>query len=162
MYLPLFGQVNLPWFITLHAFWLTFTGLHLLFTAPLSTFISSRSKSSTSPKSSLSKKDDHSALLGMSSLGLGLAYLTTSYMAIEENQFLYATVIGRIVLGSLVGLRRALEVVGGKERQGEVKRLDGEKGIQMAVYVGLYDLLGGIVLGFWLGKGGFSGRPPVH
>lgn len=82
-------------------------------------------------------------------------------MAIDQNQFLYATVIGRIVLGSLAGLRGALEVAGGKKGQGEWNRL-AKKGSQMAVYVGLYDLLGGIVLGLWLGEGGFSGRPPVY
>ena len=93
----------------------------------------------------------------MSSMGLGLAYLTTSYMEIERNQTLYASVLVRIALGSLAGLRGLLDVL--------VTRRDGNGGDgtkKTLLIVGAYDVVGGVLLGYWLGEGGFSGRPPAY
>lgn len=117
-------QVNLPWFITVHALGLTSLGLYLTFT--------------TSKPSST---------LGIATLGLGLAYLSTSYVPMEENQFLYATVPVRMILASVAGLKVLLA---GREIGMEEKRA--------LLGIAIYDGLGGVVLGWRLG--GWSGRVP--
>merc|ERR1711939_859167 len=72
--------INLPWPITLHAFGLAFLGLYQTF----------RLTSSTKANSSSSKPVPANPMLGIATFGLSLAYLSTSYMPIEQNQFLYA------------------------------------------------------------------------
>lgn len=75
----------------------------------------------------------------MTKQALGLAYLFTSHMPIEENQFLQATVPVRILLGAVCLLKWW---VGGCD-EGMRKTL---------LYTGLYDGIGGAALGLWLGR----------
>jgi len=121
----LFSQINLPWFILLHALGLCTLGLHLVF--PFT-------------KSKPTQKNQQSSLLGIATLGLGLAYLSTSYMPMEQNVFLYATVPVRLILAFVAGIKA---VVGGDTE---------EKGGLWGVAV--YDGGGAIVLGLWLGSWG--------
>jgi hypothetical protein len=119
--------ITLPWFIALHASGLCAVGLSLIF----------KPTSPTKPASS-------NAVLGIATVGLGLAYLSTSYMPISENAFLYASVPVRIILAALAAVKAGL---GAGE---EERTLWG---------VAAYDGLGGVVLGFWLGK--WDGRVPL-
>lgn len=77
-------------------------------------------------------------------------------MEIESNQFLYGSVIVRIALGGLAGVKGLLDVLAKSKN----RNYDGGK--KTLLFVGAYDALGGLVLGYWLGEGGFSGRPPVY
>lgn len=124
-----FLPIHLPWFITLHAFGLVALGLYLLFTSP--------------PPGKLA---GHTPQLGIATVAIGLAYLFTAYMPIEENQWLHASVPVRLILGILLGLRA---VVGTGLTAAEKKSL---------LNLGLYDGFGAVVLGFWLGR--FDGRLP--
>lgn len=83
-------------------------------------------------------------MLGIATLGLGLAYTFTSYMPIAENSFLYASVPVRIILAVMAAVKAGLGA-------GEEER---------ALWVvAAYDGLGGVVLGFWLGR--WDGRIPL-
>ncbi|RFU25528.1 hypothetical protein B7463_g10811, partial [Scytalidium lignicola] len=119
--------INLPWFVSLHAGGLALLGLRMLFrTGPVS------------------PKLDSSAMLGITAVALGMSYLSTSYMPVEQNQFLHASVPIRILLGVLAGIRAAIG--GGLTAQGKRDLL----------VVLFYDALGGLAVGWWLGK--YDGR----
>jgi hypothetical protein len=122
--------VHLPWFISVHACGIAVLGLYFLFKAP--------------PPG---KAAGHTPQLGIASIAIGLAYLFTSYMPIEENQWLYATVPVRLILCALLILRT---VVGSGLSSAEKRSL---------LNLGLYDGFGAVVLGLWLGK--WDGRLPV-
>jgi hypothetical protein len=92
-----------------------------------------------------------SSVLGLALVDLGLAHLVTSYVEVERNQFLYASVPIRLVVGSLAGL---LLMVKGKGMSREGRR-------EMWGLV-VYDLVSVLALGRWLGEGGFSGRARVY
>jgi hypothetical protein len=51
--------------------------------------------------------------LGIASLGLGLAYLSTSYVPQEENQFLYASVPVRMILAGVAVTKLAVDKLQG-------------------------------------------------
>ena len=119
--------IHLPWFIFIHAFGMSILGLYLLFKAP--------------PPGQTA---GHTPQLGIASLAIGLAYLFTSYMPVEENQWLHASVPVRLILGLLLGLRT---VVGDGLTEAEKRSLRN---------LGLYDGFGAVVLGLWLGR--FDGR----
>ncbi|KAK0105469.1 hypothetical protein ONS95_004166 [Cadophora gregata] len=137
--MPLLPNVNLPWPMTLHAFGLTFYGLYQTFRLPSSPKTTS-SRVSTPPTN---------PMLGIATFGLGLAYFTTSYMPLEQNQFFYATVPVRIILACMATARLVLD--------GKVGSLSKEDRINLLMVVG-YDGLSAVVLGWWLGS--FGGRVP--
>jgi hypothetical protein len=86
-------------------------------------------------------------MLGVAALGLGLAYFLTSYMPIEQNQFLHASVPVRLILAAASAYKA---FIGRKELSDiEKKRLWG---------VTIWDGFGAVVLGWWLGK--WNGRVP--
>jgi hypothetical protein len=123
--------VNLPWPILAHAVGLTFLGLKLVFI----------------PSGPPGRAFDASSMLGIASMGLGLAYLSTSYMPMHENQFLYASAPVRIILAGVAALK--LLVAGNKMSAEHSKEL---------LAVALYDGIGGFLVGWWLGTWG--GRVP--
>ncbi|KIM72090.1 hypothetical protein PILCRDRAFT_829990 [Piloderma croceum F 1598] len=123
--------VNLPWPILAHAVGLTLLGLKLIFV----------------PSRHPGRSSDVSSMLGMTTLGIGLAYLSTSYMPMHENQFLYASAPVRMILGGVAVLK--LLVAGNKMSAEHFKEL---------LVVALYDGIGGFLLGWWLGTWG--GRGP--
>ncbi|KAG4422178.1 hypothetical protein IFR04_004684 [Cadophora malorum] len=131
--------INLPWPITLHAFGLAFLGLYQTFRLP----------SSTKGISSSSKPVPANPMLGIATFGLSLAYLSTSYMPIAQNQFLYATVPVRIILACMAAARLVLEGRDGNLSADEKRNL---------LVVAAYDGLGAVALGLWLGT--FEGRVP--
>lgn len=67
-------------------------------------------------------------------------------MPMHDNQFLYATVPVRIILATFAATRL---VVGGKLSEADRRNL---------LLVALYDGLGAVALGWWLGR--FDGRVP--
>jgi hypothetical protein len=117
--------IYLPWFIDLHACGLTAFGTYLLFKSPRA-----------------GKPAGHTPGLGVATVAFGISYLFTSYVPIEENQFLHATVPARLILAGLLigtGLTPADK--------------------QSLLTLGIYDGIGGVVLGLWLGK--WDGRVPM-
>jgi hypothetical protein len=109
-------MINLPFPIVVHAAVLVVYGIYLTF-------------------------NRKPAALGITTLALGLSYLTTSYMPISENQFLHASVPVRVALGVVAAGRAAT----GPREEGAT--LWG---------IALYDGVGGLLLGWWLGR--WNGR----
>ena len=124
-------DINLPWPILVHALGLTFLGLKLTFL----------------PSPPPSRASEVSSLLGISTTGLGLAYLSTAHMPIRENQFLYASVPVRMILAGAAGLKL---LVAGKGMSADHSK--------EVLGIVLYDGIGGFLLGWWLGTWG--GRAP--
>ncbi|EEH21828.2 hypothetical protein PABG_04044 [Paracoccidioides brasiliensis Pb03] len=116
----LLPTINLPLPILLHALGLTALGVYLTFNGARPT-------------------------LGLASTGLGLAYLSTSYMPIELNQFLHASVPVRMILAGLAALR--LPTARTQDRMA-------------LITVTLYDALGGLILGYTLGR--WDGKVPGY
>lgn len=89
-----------------------------------------------------------SASLGIGSLAIGLAYFTTAYVPIEQNQFLYASVPVRLVLAAVAVVRAY--VLKGPLEENERRNMIG---------IALLDGVGGVALGWYLGE--FGGRISV-
>ncbi|KZV99224.1 hypothetical protein EXIGLDRAFT_725858 [Exidia glandulosa HHB12029] len=81
-----------------------------------------------------------------------MAYLSTAYMPIHENQFLHASVPVRILLASLAGFSWAMK----RRRPNQDFYTDSNALIAIAIYDGL----GGVVLGWHLGS--FDGKIPAY
>ncbi|OAX80679.1 hypothetical protein ACJ72_04983 [Emergomyces africanus] len=116
----LLPTINLPVPILLHALGLSALGTYLTFTRTPTT-------------------------LGIATTGLGLSYLFTSYVPIEENQFLHASVPVRIILAALALAR--LPTAPKAERK------------SLTILI-LYDFLGGLMVGYNLGQ--YNGRLPGY
>lgn len=101
-----------------------------------------RSSGSAKPN----RETEATAMAGITTLAIGLGYLTTSYMPIEENQFLHASVPVRIFLALLAVVR--LLVVKNISKDGRNEML----------FVALYDGLGAVICGWQIGR--FDGRVP--
>lgn len=87
---------NLPWFVWIHALGLTYIGLKLTFVPRM--------------------KEGYPAGFGTTTLAVGLSYLATSWMPIEDNQFLHASVPIRFVLIAFAAYR-ALAMGGLRRRR---------------------------------------------
>ncbi|KAJ6545357.1 hypothetical protein B0H19DRAFT_1266806 [Mycena capillaripes] len=85
--------------------------------------------------------------LGITTIALGMSYISTSYMPIAENQFLHASAPVRVSLALLAGLKWL--TIGA-----ENARLYKKRNVLLGVL--LYDGLGGLLLGWYLGT--FSGK----
>ena len=126
--------VNLPWLVLGHSIFLSFLGLRMIF------------RSSPPPRPN--RENEISAISGITTLAIGIAYLVTSYMPIEQNQFLHASVPVRIFLALLAALR--LCTISNISNEGRNEML----------FVAIYDGLGGAICGWQLGN--FSGRVPAQ
>ncbi|KAJ7761824.1 hypothetical protein B0H16DRAFT_1530662 [Mycena metata] len=126
----LFYPIILPWPILLHALGLTTLGLRLLFAKP-----TAQAPEDVSP-------------LGIATTALGLAYLATAYMPIASNQFLHASAPIRVVLAFLAGFKWFMT------RDMGNRRVYTKRNVMLGVF--LYDGLGGLLLGWYLGT--LSGR----
>ncbi len=116
---------NLPWFVWIHALGLTYVGLKLTFAPRM--------------------KEGYPAGFGTATLAVGLSYLATSWMPIEDNQFLHASVPIRFVLIAIAAYRALA--------------MGGLKPAQKKELLGLvaWDGMGAIVTGYYLGT--FWGKP---
>lgn len=125
-------MINLPWPILAHASGLVLLGLNLTFRP--------------SPPG---RTSEVSSMLGITTTAIGLCYLSTSYMPMHENSFLYASAPVRVLLAGLAGLKVLLA---GNSLSKEAKR----------EFLGLllYDGIGGLLVGWWLGT--FRGRIPGY
>jgi hypothetical protein len=120
--------INLPVLVLIHAIFLTVAGLRMLF------------RRTAKPD----LEAEATAMAGIAYLAIGVAYLSTSYMPISENQFLHASVPVRIGLALVAGLRLVL-----------VDNIS-QGGYNQMLFTLLYDGIGGIVCGWRLGN--FTGR----
>ena len=139
------ASVNLPLPILLHALGCCFLGIKLTFANPTT----SRNNSSIRDRT----------VLGIATTAIGLAYLSTSYMPLEKNAFLYASAPIRIILAGLAGLRLLVD----RYLRTQNGQANVDRGSQVAsdlFGIMIYDGLGGFVLGLWLGT--FSGRIPEY
>ncbi|KAF8967251.1 hypothetical protein BDZ97DRAFT_1903405 [Flammula alnicola] len=125
----LFYPVLLPWPILLHAMGLTTLGCTMLLAKPTE------------------KAPEDISMLGIVTIALGMSYISTSYMPMDENQFLHASAPVRVLLASLAGLKW-LTI------SRENARLYKKRNALLGVL--LYDGLGGLVLGWYLGT--FNGK----
>ena len=89
--MPLIPTVNLPILVLGHSIFLSLLGLRMIFRS--------------SPTGKPDRLTETSAMSGITTLAIGIAYLATSYMPIEQNQFLHASVPVRIFLALLAALR---------------------------------------------------------
>jgi len=122
--------INLPWPILLHASGLLVLGLNQIFR-----------------RSPPGRVSELTAMLGIATTALGLAYLSTAYLPLHQNVFLYASVPVRMILATVAGLK-LLQVGPEISSTGRTELLS----------VLLYDGIGGIILGWFLGS--WSGRIP--
>ncbi|KAF2668581.1 hypothetical protein BT63DRAFT_362951, partial [Microthyrium microscopicum] len=117
--------VNLPPLVLVHSIFLSLVGLRMVFT--------------NSAKSS--------PMAGITMLAIGIAYLSTSYMPIAQNQFLHASVPVRILLALVAGLKMVVDKNITQSARNEM------------LLVFLYDGIGGLVCGWQLEN--FSGKVPA-
>jgi hypothetical protein len=143
--MPLLPSINLPLPILIHAAGLCTLGLHFTFSDLV--LVPAQKESDSPPQ-------HHTTVLGIASLGLGLAYLSTSYMPIHENQFLYASVPVRMILAGIAGTRLIADAFCTEPHGRTSKMVSRLWGIM------LYDGLGGFLLGWWLGSWG--GKVPAY
>ncbi|KAJ7450503.1 hypothetical protein B0H11DRAFT_320416 [Mycena galericulata] len=125
----LFYPILLPWPILLHALGLTALGCSMLLAKPNE------------------KAPEDVSTLGIATIALGMSYISTSYMPIAENQFLHASAPVRVLLALLAGLKWL--TIGA-----ENARLYKKRNVLLGVL--LYDGLGGLLLGWYLGT--FRGK----
>ncbi|KAJ7887277.1 hypothetical protein B0H14DRAFT_2696045 [Mycena olivaceomarginata] len=83
----LFYPILLPWPILLHALALTTLGCSMLLAKPNE------------------KSPEDISTLGITTIALGMSYISTSYMPMAENQFLHASAPVRVLLALLAGLK---------------------------------------------------------
>jgi hypothetical protein len=88
-----------------------------------------------------SPEADIRSALGIATFALGVAYLATSYMPISQNQFLHASAPVRMLIGALCGLKLLI----GRNKLTK-------NGRQTLLMLGLYDGIGGFLVGYWLGR----------
>jgi len=128
------SSINLPWPVTAHGCFLVVTGLVTAF----------RRKPTASPRLYAT-----TSLMGITTAIIGLSYLATSYVPIEQNQFLYASVPVRFLVSATLALAALLN--GGKMSK---------EGWRTHVGFAIYDTLGATWLGWYLGK--WDGRCPGY
>ena len=130
--LPQYG-INLPWFMLLHSTILIAIG------------ISNLVKPIRPPPNN--RQDEYRTTVGSTFLTFGLTYLGTSYMPIEQNQLLHATVPLRFCTSAIMcwtWLRNRKNLT--------------QDGVGEFLGTAVYDLVSTVALGWWLGT--FSGRVP--
>jgi hypothetical protein len=132
--------VNLPLPVLVHALGLFFGGIKYTFTPPSPT------------------AQHDNTVVGITTTAIGLCYLSTAYVPIEQNIFLYASAPVRVGLGVLAGTRLAIDYfyLRGKEVQ-QRRTSDLRKTLW---FIALYDGLGGLFVGWWLGT--LSGKIPAY
>lgn len=111
------GPINLPPFIIFHATGLIIIGIHQIFGPVFNTTKPNKSTARNSPSKSSSqplvqREQELKTITGVSALAIGLGYLSTSYMPTERNQWLYASVLVRILLAGVCGVRVLLAATG--------------------------------------------------
>lgn len=88
--------------------------------------------------------DPDSTIQGIATLGIAFGYLLTAYVPQEQNTYLYASVPARMILAGIAGVKLVLGSPARKEL--------------LAILV--YDGLGGLVLGWYLGR--WDGKIPGY
>ncbi|KAJ6553606.1 hypothetical protein DFH09DRAFT_1366214 [Mycena vulgaris] len=128
----LFYPILLPWPILLHALGLATLGCSMLLAKPTE------------------NAPEDTSTLGIVTIALGMSYLATSYMPVAENQFLHASAPVRVLLAALAGLKWV-------RGRGDA-RLYTKRNALLGVL--LYDGLGGLGLGWYLGT--FGGKVAAY
>ncbi|RDL40843.1 uncharacterized protein BP5553_00822 [Venustampulla echinocandica] len=148
---PFFPTINLPLPILIHSVGLSILGLYTTFSSPGSP----RTNKTKNPQKNGTPAADppSSPMLGVATAAIGICYLFTAYMPIEENQFLHASVPIRVILSCIMGCRLLLDSVMGAGKS----RLN-QKDRKALIGLGIYDGVGGLILGWTLGN--WSGRVP--
>ncbi|KAK6363619.1 hypothetical protein TWF730_001043 [Orbilia blumenaviensis] len=125
---------NLPWPITIHAVALTALGVAMTFSR----------KPGVSPE-----LRGANSLIGITTATIGLAYLSTSYVPIEQNQFLHASVPIRLGVATLLATSAVVNQ----------KDMD-DKSWRTHVGFALWDGIGALWLGWYLGR--WDGQCSAH
>jgi hypothetical protein len=156
----IFPQINLPLPILCHALGCCFIGLKLTFIPP--PYSNTPGTHASNPPPAQDR-----TVLGIATIAIGLVYLSTAYMPLEQNSVLYASAPVRIMLAGIAGAKLALDHFG-KRNMGPgsyddtgkaVRTCEGRDGNGVLWGIMLYDGLGGLLLGWWLGT--LSGKIPA-
>ena len=131
----LLRPVDLPWPILLHALGVSFVGLSLIVYSP---------RPSSTKQTKATKPAQDSTMLGIATLGIAFGYLLTAFVPQEQNTYLYASVPARMMLAGIAGVKLVLGSPPRKELLGIL----------------VYDGLGGLVLGWYLGR--WDGKIPGY
>ncbi|KAF3931035.1 hypothetical protein ABW20_dc0103750 [Dactylellina cionopaga] len=126
------GFLNLPWPILVHSVALTALGLSMTFSR----------KPGPSPE-----VRGANSLLGITTATIGLAYIGTSTVPIEENQFLHASVPVRLLIAVLLATAAVVN-----------QKIMDEKSWRAHVGFALWDGLGALWLGWYLNS--WDGKLP--
>ena len=147
--MPLLREINLPVPILIQAITLTSAGFYTAFARK--PIYSSPDKSYTVlvPFTTNPRVADLISCFGLVSAGLQSAYLWSSYMPLEENQFVYASVPVRLMLSGAIF---SLCLLKGKEMSSD--------GYRELLGLAVFDGLAATILGFYLGRfDGIVGGP---
>ncbi|KAF2810263.1 uncharacterized protein BDZ99DRAFT_476446 [Mytilinidion resinicola] len=139
----LFYPVNLPLPSLVTATLEVTLGLTVLITArsPFS-FLTSRPILVSYPTTA--RIADANRFLGMLALGLGMSYFAGSYMPLEQNQVVHASVPIRL---GLAGIMFGVCAVKGRKGMSE-------EGFWELIALGVFDVVGSVVVALSLGPGG--------
>ncbi|KAK6541380.1 hypothetical protein TWF694_007193 [Orbilia ellipsospora] len=126
------GYLNLPWPILVHSVGLTALGLSMAF--------------SPTPNKTPDLRGANS-MLGIATATIGLCYIGTSGVPIQQNQFLYASVPVRLFIAVLLASAGTIN-----------RRIIGEKSWRTHMGFALWDGAGALWLGWYLGT--WDGKCP--
>lgn len=141
--MSLYRPVNLPLPVLLTSLSEVGLGLYLtLFRRP--PYTSASNDEGPVPLPHALRSADITSLLGITATGLGLTYLVSSYMPVEENQFLHAIVPVRLALSTLMTTTLLIHGRQGMSKEGfwahvVLAALDGVSALAMGHLLGRYD-----------------------
>ncbi|KAF2499489.1 hypothetical protein BU16DRAFT_273247 [Lophium mytilinum] len=96
------------------------------------------------PTPTTTRMKDANRFMGMLALGLGAGYFAGSYMPLEQNQFVHASVPIRL---GLAGIMFGVCAVKGRKGMSE-------EGFWELMALGVFDVVGSVIVAFSLGPGG--------
>jgi hypothetical protein len=139
--MPLFRPINLPAPLIVQSVSTVGLGIYMsIFRKPA---IVHNGYTMFVPANAPPRTADAISLLGIAVIGLEVTYLVTSYMPIEENQFIAASVPIRLGLSALMGTlcvlyRKSMSKSGFWEFV-SLALLDGSAAIGLGLYLGRWD-----------------------
>jgi len=147
--MPLLRPVHLPGHLIPQTITIIGLGLYItIFRHP--PFFASTGKQFLVPATTSSRTRDTLSLLGILTVSVQLPYYYSSYMPMEENQWLYTTVPVRLGISAMMGLTLLAHGRAGMS----------EEGFWEFVGLTVLDGIGATLLGFSLGR--FDGMVPGY
>jgi hypothetical protein len=147
--MPLFREINLPLPLLIQAISLTGAGFYTAFARRPAYVSRDGSYTLLVPANASPRVADLISCFGVASAGLQSFYLWSSYMPLEENQFVYASVPVRLMLSTTM---LAICLLKGKQMS--------SNGFWELLSLAIFDGCAATTLGFYLGRfDGIVGGP---